>query len=55
MHRFGQQAMVRPTYSIELTIDDLHSGIPHEVQEDLRSIDITKAVVSGEVTVGNLR
>ena len=43
-----------PTYSIELTAEDLHSGIPHEVQQDLRSIDFTKAVASGEVTVGNL-
>jgi len=33
-----------PTYSSELTAEDLHSGIPHEVQQDLRSIDVTKAV-----------
>src|SRR5215218_2090190 len=43
-----------PTYSIELRTDEVHSGVPDEVQQDLRSIDITKAVASGEVTVGNL-
>jgi len=44
-----------PTYSIEVTAEDVQSGIPHDVQQELQTIDITKAVASGEVIVGNLR